>query len=97
MFVKYTFEGNEMRPFFIAGIIVKLAIIAVFIFMVLIPFGGEFLTLLEESLNTSVWDLSELLKPIGMIILYFFILTVIESIIAFLIILPLARRFFNNL
>lgn len=90
MIVKTSFKGPGMVKYGVFSIIIKLAIIALWIIFAVIPYGGQFLTMLNESLNTQAWDVIELLKPIGMIFLWFVGAIVVEAVLIFGIIFPAA-------
>lgn len=84
MIVKSNYEGEGMAKYSFFAMFVKLAVIASWVFLAVIPFGGEFLDLLQASLNTQVWEVKTLLTPIGEILLYAVAAFIVEFIIAFI-------------
>jgi hypothetical protein len=91
MLVKSSFKGTKMGKYQIAAILLKLGLLTIFIFNIIIPFGNEFLEIIQQSIDSEIWNIKAILIPIGKILLYFVILTAIEAIIVFAIIFPLAK------
>lgn len=71
------------------GLVIYLAIL---IFNVFIPFGADFLNLLQVSLDTGVWDVMSLVTPIGYLIGYSMLLTVVYYVIMFILFANFANK-----
>ena len=67
-----------MVKYGIAALILKLGLWAIWIVYMVIPQGSKFITMLNESLNSHVWDVRALLTPILILILMFGIGALIE-------------------
>lgn len=93
MFVKTNFDGgSRAKMFAFIWVILNILIYGVYIIDAVIPYGKEFLTILNNSLNNGSWDLFALLTPIGMILLYYIIVQIILFVIAYI----LGKNFLNN-
>ena len=93
MFVKTNFEGgSRAKMFTFIWVILNILVYGIYIINAIIPYGKEFLTILNNSLNTGSWDLFALLTPIGMILLYYIIVQIILFVIACI----LGKNFLNN-
>lgn len=93
MFVKTNFEGGSRAKIFtFIWVILNILVYGIYIINAVIPYGKEFLTILNNSLNTGSWDLFALLTPIGMILLYYIIVQIILFVIAYI----LGKNFLNN-
>ena len=85
MFFKSNYEGKGMFKYALFTILLQIGVLVGWIFLSVIPHGAEFLGILNESLNTQVWELMVLLKPIGQILLYLLGFSLIEIAVGFFI------------
>lgn len=93
MFVRVKFEGGRhAAKFTFIWIILNILIYSVWIFNSVVSLGKEFLEMFSESLNTGVWNLLELLTPVGLIILYYVVVQIVLAIIG----LALLNNFLNR-
>lgn len=93
MFVRARFEGgHHAAKFTFIWVVLNIFIYAVWILNFVVPLGKKFLEMFSESLNTGVWDLLELLTPVGLIILYYVVVQVVLFIIAYI----LFKNFLNK-
>ena len=85
MFVKIKTTGKYAK-YGIFLLIFKLILIGIYIYSVLIPYGSDFLELLQNSLNIQTWNLFTLFAPIIKMILWIIPLTIVEFIVALMVI-----------
>lgn len=83
MIFKSSFKGEGMAKYAVFAWIVKIAVWIAWFYFAVVPYGEKFITLLNESLNNSAWDLKTLLTPILYIFLWFVGLAIAESIVGF--------------
>ena len=91
MFVKTTFEGKSMIKYSIAVFIINIVLIAAFI-MTSIQNVFNVIEHIEAVVNTgAILSLMLILKQIGWVFLWLIITGVLEVVVVFGIILPIAR------
>lgn len=96
MFVKTKFTGTGMWKYMAASILVKIILFIGFI-MASISYGVECIDHIQSFTNDNIsLDLYFILKQIGWIILNFIIAVILEVVIVFLVIFPIAKAEMNN-
>ena len=96
MFVKSTFKGVGMFKFTMAAFIMKMVILILLI-MVSIPYGIEIINHIQAFVNTDAnLDLFFVFKQLGWIALNLVFALILEVIIIFAIIMPIAKSQINK-
>ena len=91
MFTKTNFKGAGMFKYTLGVFILKIILIGAFI-ATSIPYIGDIITHIEAVVNTgAALSLMFILKQIGWIFLWLVVTFVVEAIIVFAIILPMAK------
>lgn len=96
MLVKTNFTGSSMMKYWITSLVIKIILIAAFI-MSSIENGTAIIDHIEAIVNNGIdLDLYFTLKQLGIIVLKFIGAIILEVVIVFAIIMPLAKRNLDN-
>ena len=90
--VKFKTTGRKMIKYAVSFWIINALALLFWITIYVIPYGKEFISMLEQSLNNGLWNLSNLFSPFLWVVVSFLILEACIAFITFVFIYPLAKR-----
>lgn len=88
---KFNAKGKGTLKYTLSYLVVLIIASLIYIIEAVIPYGKNFLFLLQGMLNGSEWDLIKLLTPIFWIIVYYFAVEVV-MIITTIILISIAKN-----
>lgn len=82
MMTKLKIKGLNSGKYMLIYYLFTILLIVVYTIYAFLPFGKEFLILLQNSLNSHHWELLTLFIPILKMILYAFLLGIVQFLFA---------------